>query len=174
MQVSTTFDPLMFLSVPLPDKEMKLVKITVVWSDVNKTPTQYGVSVPKQSGSMKQVLQSLEKLSGVKADRFIVADVVRGYIHRFLTEEDGVANIYEYDDIRAYECTPSATPEDDLVIFVYNRYKKAYTYNYSGASAFYYLEGIPHAIRVSKSKLTYDILFQTALASFRLECDILK
>ena len=162
----------MFLSVPLPDKEMKLVKITVVWSDASKTPTQYGVSVPKRSGNMKQVLQALEKLSGVKADRFIVADVVRGYIHRFLAEEDGVANIYEYDDIRAFECTPSATPDDDLVIFVYNRYKKSYSYNYSGTSSYYYLEGIPHAIRVSKSKLTYDNLFQTAFSSFRYRIEI--
>ena len=47
-RVSVTFDPYLYLSVPVPVSQEKVITVNFVYSDPNKTPKKINVTVNKQ------------------------------------------------------------------------------------------------------------------------------
>lgn len=58
---SITFDPFMYLSLPLPVKDERLIKIILI--DKEGRPMKYGVRVPKSAtvGDLKRKLAELSQ-----------------------------------------------------------------------------------------------------------------
>lgn len=73
--MSVTFDPFMYLSLPLPSTTMRSMTVTVFSTDGSLRPTSYTVNVPKH-GKSKDLIQALSNACSLKDDEsLLVAEV---------------------------------------------------------------------------------------------------
>jgi len=101
-RVSVTFDPYMFLSVPLPTEKHKVIEYTWVGSDTSIVPKVYGQKMLKVA-DIGMFKTSLAKLHQVNQDELFVCDVWKSKIHRELRRHDSVGDINrKSDDIFVY------------------------------------------------------------------------
>jgi hypothetical protein len=101
-KISITFDPFMFLSVPLPQIEDKVVPFTFISSDPNEPMTQMAVLVSKTS-YISDFKAAVSKLTKISAQRLIVTDVWTGKICRYFVEDELVSDIRRGDAIFVYD-----------------------------------------------------------------------
>jgi hypothetical protein len=97
-RVSITFDPFMYLSLPLPVKDKKLVKVILI--DKGGQPVKYGLRVPITS-TIKELKDKLVELSGVKFQNLLMAEIYAHKIHKVFTDEDEIRRIQSGDEIFA-------------------------------------------------------------------------
>eukprot|EP00455_Lapot_gusevi_P006773 TRINITY_DN128_c0_g1_i2.p1 TRINITY_DN128_c0_g1~~TRINITY_DN128_c0_g1_i2.p1 ORF type:complete len:941 (-),score=443.20 TRINITY_DN128_c0_g1_i2:252-3074(-) len=100
-RVSITFDPFMFLSVPLPQLKDKMQEVTVCFAG-GRAPTTFGCKVPKL-GSIAELKAVLSQHSGIPAKRMAVADVWNQRIYRLLPDDSSIAEIRGNDDLWVFE-----------------------------------------------------------------------
>lgn len=97
-KVSITFDPFMFLSVPLPSKRRY---VTVDLLSGNSF-IKYSVPI-RQNSNYSELKKSLEMLSGVKSSNMIIAEVYKEKFHKVFRDSMSTNNISSTDIICAYE-----------------------------------------------------------------------
>lgn len=90
--VSITFDPFMYLSLPLPSEsstsvDIILVRDTSCW----QIPEKLTVRVPKNS-RVTDIKDALETLSGVPRQQLALADVYNHRLYAFLAEGKGAVD----------------------------------------------------------------------------------
>lgn len=74
-KVSVTFDPFMYLSLPLPSTTMRTMTVTVLSTDGTTLPYPCTVTVPK-CGRLKDLIQALSIACSLRNDeRLLVAEV---------------------------------------------------------------------------------------------------
>mmetsp|Transcript_30044 Transcript_30044/g.47979 ORF Transcript_30044/g.47979 Transcript_30044/m.47979 type:complete len:1184 (-) Transcript_30044:396-3947(-) len=101
-RVSITFDPYMFLSVPLPTERHKVVEYTWIDADTSKPPTVFGQKMLKVA-DIQMLKESVAKKQGVEKDELFVCDIWKSKIHRELRRHDSVSDINrKSDDIFIY------------------------------------------------------------------------
>eukprot|EP00475_Leptophrys_vorax_P011616 TRINITY_DN18175_c3_g1_i1.p1 TRINITY_DN18175_c3_g1~~TRINITY_DN18175_c3_g1_i1.p1 ORF type:complete len:919 (-),score=242.67 TRINITY_DN18175_c3_g1_i1:91-2454(-) len=100
--VSVTFDPFMFLSVPLPTIQEKVIEIKLVPADSEKRITAYGVKVP-QAGSVLDLKKSLAKQVKINFQRLIVGEVWKGKVYKFFPNSHLLGDVRPSEDIWAWE-----------------------------------------------------------------------
>merc|ERR1719242_1875039 len=101
-RVSVTFDPYMFLSVPLPTEKYKTIEYTFIASDTSIPPTVFGQKMLKVA-DIEMFKQSIAKKQGVDKDELFVCDIWKSKIHRELRRHDSVGDINrKSDDIFVY------------------------------------------------------------------------
>lgn len=75
--MSVTFDPFMYLSLPLQFAIARSMTITVFASDGCMPPTPFTVSVPK-NGRLKDLIQAVSSISSLKVgEKLLIAEVCR-------------------------------------------------------------------------------------------------
>ncbi|XXG78580.1 hypothetical protein AAC387_Pa08g2500 [Persea americana] len=95
-KVSVTFDPFMYLSLPLQSATTRTMTVTVFSSDGNGLPTACTVNVPKQ-GRCKDLIQALSSACSLKFGEKLLLAEIRGHlIHRFL--EDPLISLFTIKD----------------------------------------------------------------------------
>merc|ERR1719447_1006625 len=100
--VSVTFDPMCYLSLPLPVKKERQIEVFLVYLDPARPPTQFKVTCPK-NGTMADLCQALGALAGVNGANLMVTDVYNHRFHKIYTPEDQLSHILDRDDIFCYE-----------------------------------------------------------------------
>ncbi|CAA6664080.1 unnamed protein product [Spirodela intermedia] len=102
-KVSVTFDPFMYLSLPLQSAHTRSMTVTVFTSDGSTLPTPYTVSVPKQ-GRCKDLIQAITNACSVKnGERILLAEIRGHLIHRFLEDPlISLSTIKDDDHLAAY------------------------------------------------------------------------
>jgi len=114
-RVSTTFDPFMYLSVPIPGSSDRTIRLTFVPLDPMKRAQNISVTVHK-NGTMEdlafKLLEQLKKLKIVsetdpvtRAD-LCMADVWNKDIYSIFTDKDEIDRIRDNDDIFVYQLEP--------------------------------------------------------------------
>lgn len=74
-KLSVTFDPFMYLSLPLPSTTMRSMTLMVISCDGISLPSTFTVSVPK-SGRLKDLIDALSTACSLRADEtLLVAEV---------------------------------------------------------------------------------------------------
>lgn len=74
-KVSITFDPFMYLSLPLPSTTMRTMTLTVVSADGITQPSPCTITVPK-NGKCEDLIQALSSSCYLKDDEtLLVAEV---------------------------------------------------------------------------------------------------
>lgn len=73
--MSITFDPFMYLSLPLPSTTMRTMTITVFTSDGSAGPCPYTVSVPK-SGDTRTLVNALSSACSLRDDECLLVGEV--------------------------------------------------------------------------------------------------
>ncbi|XP_078448386.1 ubiquitin carboxyl-terminal hydrolase 9-like [Wolffia australiana] len=82
-KVSVTFDPFMYLSLPLPSSVTRTITATVVYSDGSRLPIPTTVTVPKQ-GSCRDLLQAIGIACCLSQnEELILVEVLNHRIHRY-------------------------------------------------------------------------------------------
>ena len=103
---SVTFDPVMYLTLPLPEKKTKKVNVTVVFADPDRAPTRYGVEVPKYDDdvTMATLKEKLAVLAGI-ADpgTLCLCDIFQGSIYQVWSDDTPVSDIQHNDVVVAFQ-----------------------------------------------------------------------
>ncbi|XP_077248420.1 ubiquitin carboxyl-terminal hydrolase 10-like [Tasmannia lanceolata] len=102
-KVSVTFDPFMYLSLPLPSMVTRTMTVTVFYGDGSALPMPFTVTVLKQS-YCKDLSQALSTACCLKADEtLLLAEVYDHRIYRYLENpSESLSGIKDDDHIVAY------------------------------------------------------------------------
>ncbi|KAJ3375724.1 hypothetical protein GGF31_002928 [Allomyces arbusculus] len=103
-----SFPPFLFLSVPLPQTNQRLLDVTVVTVAIEK-PVKYRVRV-RRRGTVADVMARLRELDpGLEGRCLVCAEVKDGYVFAMLSVAKPVAEIRDRDRIVVYEVERSVT-----------------------------------------------------------------
>lgn len=81
-KISVTFDPFMYLSLPLQSASARTMTVVVLTSDGSTLPTTCTVSVPKQ-GRCRDLIQALSNACSLKnEEKLLLAEVCEFHIGR--------------------------------------------------------------------------------------------
>ncbi|CAA0836022.1 ubiquitin-specific protease 8 [Striga hermonthica] len=118
-KVSVTFDPFMYLSLPLPSSSMRTMTLTVIKADGSSKPSPFTVTVPK-NGKFEDLIQALSTACSLGVDEtFLVAEIYNNRIIRFLEEPtDSLSLIRDNDQLIAYRL-PKDDKEAPLFVFMH-------------------------------------------------------
>ncbi|KAK3743553.1 hypothetical protein RRG08_027420 [Elysia crispata] len=100
-KVSITFDPFLYMSVPLPKKK-KVIPVHFMWKESYKKPIKYLIQV-SQDSSVEQLKEELSARTHVRACDIRVFEAYRGRILKFFLAGATLANIEQKDVIVACE-----------------------------------------------------------------------
>ncbi|XP_058391704.1 ubiquitin carboxyl-terminal hydrolase 11 isoform X3 [Diceros bicornis minor] len=111
--VSVTFDPFCYLSVPLPVSYKRVMEVFFVSMDPRRKPEQHRLVVPKK-GKISDLCVALAKHTGVSPERMMVADVFSHRFYKIYQLEESLSSILDRDDIFIrYVTRPNSDDEDD-------------------------------------------------------------
>lgn len=124
-KVSITFDPFMFLSVPLPQVEDKIQTVTFVFADSTQPMLTLEPLVSK-TAYIAELKTAISKLVGINTKRLVVTDVWTGKICRFFADDEMVTDIRRGDSIYVYEIPEleQLGPNHRLVQVIHFQYKQ--------------------------------------------------
>ncbi|KAM7256828.1 hypothetical protein ACFE04_012569 [Oxalis oulophora] len=108
-KISITFDPFMYLSLPLPSTVPRKMTVTVFYGDGTGLPLPYTVTVPKH-GFVKDLILALATDCRLKTDEsLLLAEVYQNEIFKFLEDPLEALNSFKDNDhIVAYRINKSA------------------------------------------------------------------
>lgn len=159
--VSVTFDPFCYLSVPLPVCSRRVLEVFFVPMDPRRKPEQHRVVVPKK-GNISDLCVALSTHTSVAPDKMIVADVFSHRFYKLYQLEDPLSGILDRDDIFVYEVTGRIEPvegsRDDIVVPVYLRERtpsRDYNNSYYGLILF----GHPLLVSVPRDRFSWEGLY---------------
>eukprot|EP00004_Rigifila_ramosa_P018775 TRINITY_DN470_c0_g1_i6.p1 TRINITY_DN470_c0_g1~~TRINITY_DN470_c0_g1_i6.p1 ORF type:complete len:1007 (-),score=229.61 TRINITY_DN470_c0_g1_i6:88-3000(-) len=127
-KISITYDPFMYLSLPLPVKQTLKVNVTLMFK--SGRVVLYGCVIPKNS-RIKTLKAQLASLSGVAATNLVLSEVYGSRTFKVYTDDLGASEIRDTDVIYAWEVEGDV--EDPVVVTVLHATIKpsAYYSNYS-------------------------------------------
>ncbi|KAJ0084359.1 hypothetical protein Patl1_30249 [Pistacia atlantica] len=167
-KVSTTFDPFMYLSLPLPSTTMRAMTLTVLSTDGNAKPSPYTITVPKY-GKFEDLIRALSFACSLGVDEtLLVAEIYNNRIIRYLEEPaDSLSLIRDDDQLVAYRLRKDSN-KDLLVVFMHQQIEEQCIPEKltSGLKAL----GIPLVAKICNSVNGFDIhnLYLKLLNSFRI------
>ncbi|KAK6119833.1 hypothetical protein DH2020_046428 [Rehmannia glutinosa] len=125
-KVSVTFDPFMYLSLPLPSSSMRTMTLTVVKADGSTKPSPFTVTVPK-NGKLEDLTQALSTACSLGVDEtLLVAEIYNNRIIRFLEEPtDSLSLIRDNDQLIAYRLSKDVE-EAPLFVFMHQRFEEKF------------------------------------------------
>ncbi|XP_059505664.1 ubiquitin carboxyl-terminal hydrolase 19 isoform X3 [Stegostoma tigrinum] len=101
-KVSITFDPFLYLSVPLPQKQ-KLLTVYFFAKEPHKKPVKVLVSVSKENASAADVLDAISRNMKVKADTLRLTEVARNRFHRIFQTSQSLDTVSPSDTLFCFE-----------------------------------------------------------------------
>ncbi|KAA8516826.1 hypothetical protein F0562_017356 [Nyssa sinensis] len=141
---SVTFDPFMYLSLPLPSTTMRTMTLTVLSTNGTALPSPITITVPKY-GRCKDLVQALSTACSLRDDEtLLVAEIYNDRILHFLDGPyDSVDLIRDGDRLVAYRL-PKDSQTSPLVVFMHQQVDK---HSIHGTSMKTF--GIPLVARIS-------------------------
>ncbi|XP_039138079.1 ubiquitin carboxyl-terminal hydrolase 9-like [Dioscorea cayenensis subsp. rotundata] len=117
-KVSVTFDPFMYLSLPLPSTITRQMTITVFSSDGSALPMPYTVTVSK-NGRCKDLIQALSTACCLRSsESLLVAEVHDHRIYRYMENMlESLSTIKDEDHIVAYRLPSNHREIPQIQIF---------------------------------------------------------
>jgi ubiquitin carboxyl-terminal hydrolase 4/11/15 len=114
--VSVTFDPFMYLSLPLPTVGWRIIRV-IFFPLENDKPIAYFVKIEKKAkiGDLKE---KLAEMTGKKPNTLLLADVYNHKIFQLLDDRSNVSNIRDTDVTAAYEIIPQANATKDNILYI--------------------------------------------------------
>jgi ubiquitin carboxyl-terminal hydrolase 4/11/15 len=164
-RVSVTFDPFMYLSLPLPMKIDRSIPLTLIPQDVLKPITKYLVKVPK-TGTIGTLKAKLGELTGISPDCLILTDVFNHKFFKKFGDNDSIDVFDEERDVMyAHEVLPQpADAPPYIYCAVYNRKDEIRNTHYVSMQYNTQLFGTPFFVSVPPDT-TYTGLYELIKAS---------
>ncbi|KAM0892059.1 hypothetical protein ACQ4PT_026009 [Festuca glaucescens] len=120
-KVSVTFDPFMYLSLPLQFASTRSMTVVLFTCDGSAPPTLYTVSVPKQ-GRCRDLIQALSNACSLrKEERLLIAEIRNHRIHLILEDPVLQLSTIKDDDHLAVYRLPKLEKRATYIQFVHRR-----------------------------------------------------
>ncbi|GER41821.1 ubiquitin carboxyl-terminal hydrolase [Striga asiatica] len=125
-KLSITFDPFMYLSLPLPCSKLRTMTLTVLSSDGTTMPHPVTIRVP-DDGTLKDLIEALGIACSLREDETLLITEIFGHsILRILNDPgDSIELIRDYDKLVAYRL-PKDMDESSLVVFLHQEGRKKF------------------------------------------------
>eukprot|EP00697_Spironema_sp_BW2_P015488 gnl/Spiro4/6355_TR3277_c0_g1_i1.p1 gnl/Spiro4/6355_TR3277_c0_g1~~gnl/Spiro4/6355_TR3277_c0_g1_i1.p1 ORF type:complete len:734 (-),score=208.25 gnl/Spiro4/6355_TR3277_c0_g1_i1:122-2095(-) len=107
-RVSVTFDPFMYLSLPLPFNNKRLVVATFHFLNPAQPITRYGVTVPKFA-PVGQVKDLLAALTGVPQANMLACQVYYHRFHKIFSDQETIEDLRDDDTLSVFEVPQDMT-----------------------------------------------------------------
>ncbi|CAN1277741.1 Ubiquitin carboxyl-terminal hydrolase 8 [Linum perenne] len=153
---SITFDPFMYLSLPLPSTTMRTMTLTVLGADGTFTPSPVTVTVPN-CGRLKDLTEALSTACSLRSDEtLLLAEIYKNKIFSFFDDPTGSLALIRDDDTLVAYRLPKESEASPLVVFTHKRAEK------------------PHEYMTIPSVETFGIPFVTRLPAISKGLDLCK
>eukprot|EP00698_Gefionella_okellyi_P011731 TRINITY_DN3117_c0_g1_i1.p1 TRINITY_DN3117_c0_g1~~TRINITY_DN3117_c0_g1_i1.p1 ORF type:complete len:938 (+),score=163.09 TRINITY_DN3117_c0_g1_i1:63-2876(+) len=150
---SLKFDPLMYLSLPLPVPTTTDVHVLMFWEALSRMPTKYVMQVRK-SATFGSIAKDISRLTGVPVANLVVRKpgYQAGKLDAYQIESDPIEDGYssKAPSVYAYEVA-SETPDEQLVQITFFHLKKSSIYSD--------VVGLPLVAKIPAAHMTYDDLY---------------
>ncbi|XP_038177925.1 ubiquitin carboxyl-terminal hydrolase 19 isoform X5 [Arvicola amphibius] len=114
-KVSITFDPFLYLPVPLPQKQ-KVLPIFYFAREPHSKPIKFLVSVSKENSSASEVLESLSQSVHVKPENLRLAEVIKNRFHRVFLPSHSLDSVSPTDVLLCFELLSSELAKERVVV----------------------------------------------------------
>ncbi|NXA37773.1 UBP19 hydrolase, partial [Eudromia elegans] len=101
-KVSITFDPFLYLPVPLPQKQ-KVLTVYYFAKEPHKKPIKFLVSISKENSSAMEVLDSVAHSVRVKPENLRLAEVIKNRFHRMFLPSHSLDTVSPTDLLLCFE-----------------------------------------------------------------------
>ncbi|NWY55879.1 UBP19 hydrolase, partial [Chionis minor] len=101
-KVSITFDPFLYLPVPLPQKQ-KVLTVYYFAKEPHKKPIKFLVSISKENSSAMEVLDSVAHSVHVKPENLRLAEVIKNRFHRIFLPSNSLDTVSPTDLLLCFE-----------------------------------------------------------------------
>ncbi|KAJ4458824.1 putative Ubiquitin carboxyl-terminal hydrolase 4 [Paratrimastix pyriformis] len=189
---SVTFDPMAFLSVPLPVERDRKFACFLIRRGSSAVPIKFALKVPKM-GTMAAARRQLAQLSGIPLEQLILCECWTGKIYDKIADSSAVADqretvLYGYEVAGPCTCKPKKTSydtgyysrpreeasppsgENDLM-HMFTAHRKDETVTYSSYSTYSYVQkknfGVPLVISFAAKQTTCRQVHQQVWDSIR-------
>ncbi|KAJ8257555.1 hypothetical protein GJAV_G00186880 [Gymnothorax javanicus] len=114
-KVSITFDPFLYLPVPLPQKQ-KVLTVFYFAKEPHKKPVKFLVSVSKDSSSTAEVLESISRSVRIKPENLRLAEVVKNRFHRIFLPSHSLDTVSPLDMLFCFEVLSKELAKERVVL----------------------------------------------------------
>ncbi|XP_061474826.1 ubiquitin carboxyl-terminal hydrolase 19 isoform X2 [Rhineura floridana] len=101
-KVSITFDPFLYLPVPLPQKQ-KVLTVYYFAKEPHKKPVKFLVSISKENSTAMEVLDSVSHSMRVNPDNLRLAEVIKNRFHRMFLPSQSLDMVSPTDLLLCFE-----------------------------------------------------------------------
>lgn len=110
-RVSKTFDPFMYLTVPLPEAKTRFLEVLYWTQDYSKPPIKYGINAPKH-GTILEFMVEISKKTGYDSALLQLCDVYSQRFFKIFKPEDKMSQITDRDVLYVFECVDCGSDEE--------------------------------------------------------------
>ncbi|XP_043080353.1 ubiquitin carboxyl-terminal hydrolase 19 isoform X2 [Puntigrus tetrazona] len=114
-KVSITFDPFLYLPVPLPQKQ-KVLTVFYFAKDPHKKPIKFLVSVSKDSSSTAEVLESISRSVRNKAENLRLTEVVKNRFNKIFSPSQTLDTFTPTDLLFCFEVLSKDLAKERVVL----------------------------------------------------------
>ncbi|KAH3732793.1 Ubiquitin carboxyl-terminal hydrolase 10 [Pelomyxa schiedti] len=165
-KISITFDPFMYLSLPLPLTSNRVITAVVMRNEARDLPLKIAVKVPKNA-PISQFRSEISRIAGLKLNDFLISNVFGNRIYTFWDDQRPVTGILDNDITIAYELPPTVTAESVRVHIVQRKTKTEPDTSSYYSRCPYSLFGLPF-ILFCTSKTTGRELYEKVYSHLRI------
>ncbi|XP_062978176.1 ubiquitin carboxyl-terminal hydrolase 19 isoform X2 [Elgaria multicarinata webbii] len=101
-KVSITFDPFLYLPVPLPQKQ-KVLTVYYFAKEPHKKPVKFLVSISKENSTAMEVLDSVSHSTRVNPENLRLAEVLKNRFHRMFLPSHSLDTVSPTDLLLCFE-----------------------------------------------------------------------
>ncbi|KAL5197971.1 hypothetical protein ABZP36_001483 [Zizania latifolia] len=121
-KTSVTFDPFMYLSLPVPSTAKRAMTVTVLSTDGSLEPVSYDVSVP-QFGSLNDLIQAVSSACSLGDNEILlITEVYNNCIIRYLEDPPDSVPLPRDGNILAAYRLPKKYEKSSLVVFTHQHF----------------------------------------------------
>ncbi|KAA0707022.1 Ubiquitin carboxyl-terminal hydrolase 19 [Triplophysa tibetana] len=114
-KVSITFDPFLYLPVPLPQKQ-KVLTVFYFAKEPHKKPVKFLVSVSKENSRTSEVLESISCSVRIKPENLRLTEVVKNRFHRIFSPSHSLDTVSSNDLLFCFEVLSKDLAKERVVL----------------------------------------------------------
>ncbi|XP_074536944.1 ubiquitin carboxyl-terminal hydrolase 19 isoform X2 [Halichoeres trimaculatus] len=114
-KVSITFDPFLYLPVPLPQKQ-KVLSVFYFAKEPHKKPVKFLVSVSKENSSTTEVLESISRSVRVKPENLRLAEVGKNRFRRMFLPSHSLDTVSSSDMLFCFEVLSKDMAKERVIL----------------------------------------------------------
>ncbi|XP_029457088.1 ubiquitin carboxyl-terminal hydrolase 19 isoform X3 [Rhinatrema bivittatum] len=114
-KVSITFDPFLYLPVPLPQKQ-KVLTVYYFAKEPHKKPVKFLVSISKENSNASEVLDSISHSVRVKPENLRLAEVIKNSFQRVFQPSNSLDTISPANILFCFEVLSTELAKERVVV----------------------------------------------------------